>query len=242
MAYLKLKNRPYIALDTETTGLSYADGDRVIEIGCVKIRSSFELDDNDNSQVEHFHQYLHTEREINKKATEIHGITNSMLVGKPVFSEIAHKFLNFIHGAVLIMHNAKFDLGFLNNELKMIGMPESHQLKSDDVLDTLPIARRLFPGANNSLDGLCRRFGISLKNRALHGALLDAKLLAQVFLCLQDGQKVQQALIFNEVKVDTKEDSNICELKFKKPVLSKEERDAHTSFIRNKISNSIWES
>lgn len=239
MTSLTLKNRPYIALDTETTGLSYEDGDRIIEIGCVKINNFFEFDDQDNSNVQYFHEYLHTDREINKKATEIHGITNSMLIGKPDFSEVAHKFLNFIHGAILIIHNAKFDIGFLNNELTLLGIPQDHQLKSVDVLDTLPLARKLFPGANNSLDGLCKRFGISLEKRTLHGALLDAKLLGQVFLCLQDKQKIQQALRFYETTVKIQEKKKE-QMQFKEATLSGQEKDAHINFIKTKINSSVW--
>jgi len=170
-----------IVLDTETTGLEPSQGHRIIEIGCIELV-------NRRLTGNHFHHYLQPDREIDPKAVEIHGITNDFLVDKPRFAEIADALLEFIRGAELIIHNAPFDVGFLNHELRRLGERYDELLGYCTVLDTLDYARRLHPGQRNSLDALCRRYTIDYSHRELHGALLDAEILAHVYLAMTGGQ------------------------------------------------------
>jgi DNA polymerase-3 subunit epsilon len=169
-----------IILDTETTGLEPEDGHRVIEIGCV------ELIDRRLSG-KHFHQYLNPERDIEDGALEVHGISREFLLDKPVFADVVEELLEFIEGAELIIHNAPFDVGFLDAELALVGRGDR---VSDHarVLDTLELARDLHPGQRNSLDALCKRYEVDDSSRSLHGALLDAELLADVYLAMTGGQ------------------------------------------------------
>ncbi|RPH94718.1 MAG: DNA polymerase III subunit epsilon [Lysobacterales bacterium] len=169
-----------IILDTETTGLEPADGHRVIEIGCVEL-----VDRRLSGQ--HFHQYLNPERDIEDGALEVHGISREFLADKPVFADVVEEFLAFIEGAELIIHNAPFDLNFLDAELALLGRTD----RMGDhvaVTDTLELARELHPGQRNSLDALCKRYEIDDSSRALHGALLDAEILADVYLAMTGGQ------------------------------------------------------
>lgn len=170
-----------IVLDTETTGLEPEQGHRVIEIGCVELVGR-RLTRN------RFHQYLQPDRPIDEGAIEVHGITNEFLSDKPRFRDIAAEFIAFLEGAELIIHNAAFDLGFLNQELGLWreGGPNIEAICS--VTDTLAMAKRLHPGQRNSLDALCKRYGIDNTHRELHGALLDAELLAEVYLSMTGGQ------------------------------------------------------
>jgi DNA polymerase-3 subunit epsilon len=171
-----------IVLDTETTGLEPAEGHRIIEIGCVELVNR-RLTEN------RFHQYLNPEREIDAGAIEIHGITNEMVRDKPRFADVAADFLEFVKGAELIIHNAPFDVGFLNHELvRMHGPGAARIADSCTVVDTLKLARGLHPGQKNDLDSLCRRYGVDNSNRTLHGALLDAEILADVYLAMTGGQ------------------------------------------------------
>ena len=168
-----------IVLDTETTGLSPANGDRVVEIGCI------ELIDHLPTRKE-FHVYINPQRDMPTPAFEVHDLSEEFLSGHPVFSAVVEDFLTFIGNDPLIIHNASFDLGFLNAELaacNRLGIPESH------AIDTLVLARNKFPGAQASLDALCRRFGIDLSAREKHGALLDSHLLAEVYLELIGGRQ-----------------------------------------------------
>ena len=169
-----------IVLDTETTGLETRDGHRVIEIGCV------ELIDRRLSH-KHFHQYINPERQIEDGALEVHGISNEFLLDKPVFSDIADEFLAFVEGAELIIHNAPFDIGFLDYEMSLLGR-EDRMSDHCTVLDTLEMARDLHPGQRNSLDALCKRYEVDNSSRKLHGALLDAEILADVYLAMTGGQ------------------------------------------------------
>ncbi|MEJ2385595.1 MAG: DNA polymerase III subunit epsilon, partial [Xanthomonadales bacterium] len=169
-----------IILDTETTGLEPAEGHRVIEIGCV------ELVDRRLSH-NHYHQYLNPEREIEDGALEVHGISNEFLLDKPTFAEVADDFLDFVRGAELIIHNAPFDIGFLDNELALLGR-DDRMADHVTVLDTLELARDLHPGQRNSLDALCKRYEVDNSSRTLHGALLDSEILADVYLAMTGGQ------------------------------------------------------
>ena len=169
-----------IILDTETTGLEPSDGHRVIEIGCVELIDR-RLSGN------HFQQYINPEREIEDGALEVHGISREFLRDKPLFAEVAEDLLEFIEGAELIIHNAPFDMGFLDWELSLLGRPD-RMGDHVTVLDTLELARDLHPGQRNSLDALCKRYDVDNSSRTLHGALLDAEILADVYLAMTGGQ------------------------------------------------------
>ena len=174
-----------IVLDTETTGLEVSQGHRIIEIGCVELVGR-KLTGN------HYHQYINPQREIDQGAIEVHGITNEFLADKPLFHKIAADFVDLVAGAELITHNAPFDLGFLNNELQRL---ESGHGKVEDacaVIDTLVMARAKHPGQRNNLDALCQRYGVDNSQRDLHGALLDAEILADVYLLMTGGQTALQ--------------------------------------------------
>ena len=173
--------KKYIVLDTETTGLEVKQGHRVIEIGAVL------LNDRKKSE-EHFHTYLNPSRLIDEEASKVHGITNSDLEDKPFFDEIAEEFISFIEGSTLVIHNAPFDLGFLNNELKLASTSYPNLEEICEVEDSLIIARNKYPGQRNSLDALASRYNISGYDRTFHGALLDANILADVYMQLTGGQ------------------------------------------------------
>jgi len=178
-----------IILDTETTGLEPSQGHRIIEIGAVEML-------NRRLTGNRFHQYLNPEREIDAGAVEVHGITNEMLVDKPRFADIAADFLAFVQGAELVIHNAPFDTGFINSEFRLLGetAPATSIETVCTVLDTLRLARKLRPGQKNDLDSLCRHYNIDNAQRSLHGALLDAEILADVYLAMTGGQ----AMLFQE--------------------------------------------
>lgn len=170
-----------IVLDTETTGLEYRLGDRVIEIGCVEMVGR-------KLTGRRFHRYINPEREIDPGAQAVHGLTNEFLADKPKFAEIADELLEFIQDAELVIHNAAFDTGFLNHELGLLGREPVERVCSR-VVDTLRMARELRPGKKNSLDALCNEYQVDNSGRQLHGALLDAELLAEVYLALTRGQE-----------------------------------------------------
>lgn len=174
-----------IILDTETTGLEPSEGHRIIEIGCVELISR-------RPSNNRYQQYLNPEREIDQGAIEVHGITNEQLASKPKFIDIAQGLLDFIEGAELIIHNAPFDLGFLNSELsRMAKVNGGKAVRIEDVctvVDTLKLARGLHPGQKNDLDSLCKRYNVDNSHRTLHGALLDAEILADVYLAMTGGQ------------------------------------------------------
>ncbi len=170
-----------IVLDTETTGLDPESGHRIIEIGCVEIANRRTTD-------RRYHQYINPEREIDPGAVEVHGLTSEMLETKPKFADVAEEFLDFIRGAELIIHNAPFDAGFIDHELRRFGDAWGCLEDYCRVVDTLVMARDLHPGQRNSLDALCRRYDVDNTHRELHGALLDAELLADVYLAMTGGQ------------------------------------------------------
>ena len=174
-----------IVLDTETTGLEVSQGHRIIEIGCVELLNR-KLTGN------HYHQYVNPRREIDQGAIEVHGITNEFLADKPGFSQVARDFLSFIEGAELIIHNAPFDVGFLNSELQLLEQGHAGIESLCRVVDTLVMARTRHPGQRNNLDALCQRYGVDNSQRDLHGALLDAEILADVYLAMTGGQTAFQ--------------------------------------------------
>ncbi|WP_419149560.1 DNA polymerase III subunit epsilon [Pseudoalteromonas 'SMAR'] len=171
-----------IVLDTETTGIDPKAGHRIIEIGCVELVNRRLTGNN-------FHVYINPERDIEEEAIDVHGITNEFLRNKPFFHQIAQEFFDYIKGAQLVIHNAPFDVGFMDHEFAKLnkGYPDTHQYC--DVLDTLKMARDLHPGQKNNLDALCRRYDIDNSKRTLHGALLDSEILADVYLAMTGGQK-----------------------------------------------------
>jgi DNA polymerase-3 subunit epsilon len=170
-----------IVLDTETTGLEPKQGHRIIEIGCVELNNRRKTNN-------HYQQYLNPEREIEDGAYDVHGISNEFLADKPVFADAAQEFIDFIRDSELIIHNAPFDVGFINAELKRLGRQWGKVEDHCTVVDTLLMAREMHPGQKNSLDALCKRYEIDNSQRDLHGALLDAQILLDVYLAMTGGQ------------------------------------------------------
>jgi DNA polymerase III subunit epsilon len=170
-----------IVLDTETTGLEWKKGNRVVEIGCVEL-----IERRPTGRT--YQQYIHPEREFEPGAQEVTGLTLEFLTDKPKFAEIADPFLEFIDGAELVIHNAAFDIGFLDHELSLLGPQYGRMRDRVRVEDSLELARQRYPGQRNSLDALCKRLGVDNAHRHLHGALLDAQLLVEVYLALTAGQ------------------------------------------------------
>ena len=213
-----------IALDTETTGINTSDGHRIIEIGCIEM-------ENRRITGKEFHCYINPEREIDEGATRVHGLTYEKLKNEPLFKDIKSDFMNFISDSELIIHNADFDVGFLNYELSLV---KSSNVIEDKalVLDTLKMARNMHPGKKNSLDALCNRYEIDRSMRQVHGALIDADLLAKVYLAMTGGQETFE---LNEAKGHDKEEKlkiqkeNSFSLKVIKATSS--ELDAHENFL-----------
>jgi len=172
-----------IVLDTETTGLDPKSGHRIIEIGCVELI-------NRRLTGHHYHQYINPQREVDAGAMAVHGISNEFLADKPTFAEIAQPFFDYVQGAELIIHNAPFDVGFINHEfvLNVSVLPAIDSAGVCTILDTLKMARKRHPGQRNSLDALCKRYGVDNTQRDLHGALLDSEILADVYLAMTGGQ------------------------------------------------------
>ena len=171
-----------VVLDTETTGIDPLQGHRIIEIGCVEVI-------NRRLTGNHYHQYINPQREVEQEAIEVHGITNEFLADKPIFDDVVQGFVDFISGAQLVIHNAPFDIGFMDHEFKKSRVSP---IKTTDqvctVLDTLVLARTMHPGQKNNLDALCKRYVVDNSQRELHGALLDAEILADVYLMMTGGQ------------------------------------------------------
>lgn len=180
-----------IILDTETTGLSTEEGHRIIEIGCIELI-------NRRFTGKRYHQYINPERQIDEAALAVHGITHDFLQSKPIFNQIAREFMDFISGAELIIHNAPFDIGFINYELSLIKQEWKSLNDYCRVIDTLVMARQLHVGQRNSLDALCKRYNVDNSQRDLHGALLDARLLADVYLAMTGGQ----SSLFEEPQIE----------------------------------------
>jgi len=225
-----------IVLDTETTGLDPRRGHRVIEIACVEI-------DDLMPTGRHFHCYIDPEREIDPDAQRVHGISNTFLAGKPRFAEptVAVAFLEFIGDAVLVAHNASFDRGFINSELERAG----HAILSEGRwVDTLSLAQKRFPGMYNSLDALCKRFKISLAEREKHGALIDARLLALIYLELQGGRErgldLSQAAALGVAQVIAQSAYGVRPRPLA-PRLTAGERAAHDAFVKTELrAGAIW--
>lgn len=224
-----------IFLDTETTGLYHTQGHRIIEIAGVELVNR-RLTNN------HFHVYLNPDREIDAGAQEVHGITLEFLQDKPRFPEIVDEFLQFIAGADLIIHNAPFDIGFLNAELGKIGRPNVQQGVLE-IIDTLKLAKEMRPGQRNNLDALCRHFGVDNSTRTLHGALLDAELLADVYMAMTRGQ---ESLMIDMLDHHELEQGSEMELGSNKPLIvlaaSAEETQEHDAYLQalQKGGSCVW--
>ena len=214
-----------IALDTETTGISTDEGHRIIEIGCIEI-------ENRRITGNEFHCYLNPERDIDEGATRVHGLTLEKLSNEPLFKEVAKDFLNFVSGAELIIHNAAFDVGFLNKEISLLEWNENSIEDHALVMDTLKMAREMHPGKKNSLDALCTRYEIDRSMRQVHGALIDADLLAKVYLAMTGGQDAldldQPVLSSQETQTKNKENKNIS-IKVQKASI--DELSEHEDFL-----------
>lgn len=223
-----------IFLDTETTGLSPLQGHRIIEIAAVEAI-------NRRLTKNHFHVYLNPDREIDQGAQEVHGITLEFLQDKPRFADVADDFLQFIAGADLIIHNAPFDVGFLNAELGKIDKPEVEQV-SNTIIDTLKMAKDSRPGQRNNLDALCRHFGIDNSKRTLHGALLDAELLAYVYMAMTRGQESLMMDLLDEVEAGMEFDAAASASAL--PVIKAvaEELEAHEAYLAvlEKSGKCVW--
>ena len=223
-----------ISFDTETTGLDFETGDRVIELGAVEILER-------NKTGEEFQTYLNPDgKEISEKAQQITGITNEQLKDKPKFKDIADDFLNFVRGAELVIHNAEFDVGFINNELKLA----NHKVKDIrdicTVYDTLTTAQTMFPGQRNNLNALSARLGISDYDRTYHGALLDAQILADTYLNLTGGQVTFDLSQNNSAKQDVQiNQKDFKEIKFKKFIAGEKDIQEHEKFI-NKLNKKTY--
>ena len=215
-----------VVLDTETTGLDVNDGHRIIEIGCVEI-----IDRNITSNS--FHKYINPKRSIDEGAQNVHGISNKMLEDKPEFNQIADEFLEFIQNSTLVIHNAPFDLGFLSSELAYSGKETNYFELNHEVLDTLTISRKQYPGKRNSLDALCTRLEVDNTERNFHGALLDANLLANVYLKMTRGQT---SLAMNHTVEDSGLSDSDQEMPHRDQIIIKadnEELEAHKNYFKN---------
>ncbi len=224
-----------IVLDTETTGFKANEGDRVVEIGCIELINHI-------PSGKDFHTYLNPERQMPQEAFNVHGLSDEFLADKPLFSEIADDFLEFIADSPLIIHNAPFDMGFLNFELKNINKKPIQ----NKIIDTVLLAREILPGARVSLDALCKHYGVDNSQRDLHGALLDAKILAQIYLELIGGAQATFSLSQTKIKSEEKiiKYETVKELKRQTPLksrLSEEEKQAHKNMLKQLGKNPLWE-
>jgi len=222
-----------IVLDTETTGLSHAEGDRLVEIGCVELINHIPSGEN-------FHIYLNPQRSMPEEAFRVHGLSAEFLSDKPLFKDKAAEFRNFIDDSKLIIHNAPFDMGFLNAELVRAGF----STLANEVLDTVMLARKKHPGARVSLDALCKHYGIDNSRRALHGALLDSEILAEVYLELIGGKQVSLALMA-EAESDGSDALATRIAALPRPValpsrVTAIEAEAHEAFICKMGESAIW--
>ena len=212
-----------VTLDLETTGLNPFEGHKIIEIGCVELINNFPTGKT-------WQTYINPKRNIPQEAFEIHGLTEEFLENKPFFKDTIDEFLNFIQDSDLIIHNAKFDMKFINYELEANSL---NSISNNKVIDTIDIARNIFPGQSNSLDALCKRYKINLEKRKFHGALLDAELLAEVYLEMQGGR--QQGFELKSEYKDTKKKIDIKNIQYSKKIykLTKEEIENNNKLMKS---------
>ena len=218
-----------IFLDTETTGLSFQEGHRIVEIACIETKDLIPTN-------KIFHKLINPERDVPEEAFKIHGFSKEFLSSKKTFNQIADEFLNFIKGKKIIIHNANFDLGFLNNELRKI---KKLTINQTEVIDSLEVARNKFPGTSNSLDALCKRFNIDLSKRVKHNALLDCELLREVYINLLDVKEPKfnlSSAINSEVRFSAREKS------YNKAIIniSEEELKKHKQFLKSEIKKNFY--
>nr|WP_255721721.1 DNA polymerase III subunit epsilon [Ectothiorhodospira lacustris] len=223
-------NDRIVILDTETTGLDPSDGHRIIEIGCVEMVRRRHTSC-------HYHQYLQPDREVDAGAVEVHGITNEFLVDKPRFADVVEDFIEFVRGAELIIHNAPFDVGFINHELSRLEGDRGRLEDYCTITDSLVMARKMHPGQRNSLDALCKRYQIDNSGRELHGALLDARILAEVYLAMTGGQKSLSLGVESEGQGTRTADTRIRRLPADRPPLAvirpgQGELEAHEAYLK----------
>ena len=225
-----------IVFDTETTGLSPANGDRMVEMGAIELVNRVETG-------ETYHAYFNPEREMPSDAFAVHGLSDAFLANKPLFADCANEFLDFIGDSPMVAHNATFDFGFMNAELERAGQPA---IAIERMVDTLVLARTKHPGAKHSLDALCTRYGVDRSQRVLHGALLDAQLLAQVYVELTGGRQI--GLTLAEEAVDTRQeakggDTLVQRRRERRPArphsASPEELERHAAFVAT-LENPLW--
>jgi DNA polymerase-3 subunit epsilon len=223
-----------IVLDTETTGFEPEQGDRIVEIGAVELFNHVPTGKT-------YHQYINPERSMPQEAFEVHGLGDDFLRDKPVFAKIAQAFVDFVGDATLVIHNAAFDMKFINAELGWLKRP---LIPFDQALDTLAIARRKFPGSPASLDALCRRFGIDNSSRTLHGALLDSEILAEVYLELIGGKQPDFGLSVSQSSSDTGSEAGAWRPSIRPTLLpsrlSEKEKAAHAAFVENLGDAALW--
>lgn len=219
-----------IALDTETTGLDPFTGHRIVEIGAVEMMNHVRTGD-------HFHIYLNPQRDMPREAEQVHGLSIDFLRDKPLFRDIADGFIEFLQDSTLVIHNAQFDMKFINAELERLGYPA---LPMSRTLDTVQMARKRFPGQPANLDALCRRFSIDLSARGKHGALLDAELLADVYLELRGGRQAGLALQTAAEQTETVIRENTEQLEARDFPLSEREKQAHRALLE-KMEGALWQ-
>lgn len=224
-----------VVFDTETTGMDPETGDKLVEIGAVELINHIPTGVT-------FHRYINPQREVPDEAFKVHGLNYNFLKNHNTFAEIVDEWIDFVGDAVLVAHNAPFDMKFINFEQKELGRITYGM---ERVVDTLEIARKLFPGQRNNLDALCKRFNVDNSARALHGALLDADLLAKVYLELLGGQ--EPTMLVGDLKKQDKKfqftSENKIERQHREPrkfILSEEEEKAHEDFLKNEITDSVW--
>jgi len=220
-----------IVLDTETTGLSFVKGHRIVEIGCVEIKNYVPTGKT-------FHTYIQPGRLMDPGAMQVSGITDAFLVDKPVFKDVVLGFLDFLEDSPLVIHNAGFDMAFINGELSLLKKPP---LPMERAIDTVVMARKKFPGSPANLDALCRRFNVDLSDRTKHGALLDAKLLAEVYLQLVGGRQ-PDLILKKEVGGVSASSSLVVDRPYRAPrdfILSEDELEKHKTFIEN-LKEPLW--
>ena len=220
-----------VFLDTETTGLSFKEGHKIVEIACIETKDLVVT-----GKV--FHRLINPKREIPEEAFKVHGFSNEFLADKEVFSEVANDFLKFIKNKKIIIHNASFDLNFLNYELKLL---RKNEIKKDNVIDSLEIAREKFPGTSNSLDALCKRFSIDLSRRTKHNALLDCELLREEYINLLDAKEPKLELLDERIKIKKENNLEINKSYYKEIIKpSPEELKLHSDFLKKELKKNNY--
>ena len=222
-----------VILDTETTGLSITDKHRIVEIGCIELNNQIPTNNI-------FHEYINPQRSVSEEAYKVHGYSDKFLSDKKTFSEISKEFLNFIKNKKLIIHNASFDLSFLNYELRLI---KKDEINKKNIIDTLEIARQKYPGAQNSLDALCKRFNIDNSKREKHSALIDCQLLKEIYINLLDQKEPKFNLESVEVvDYNPKLNNNVNNRQAKKIIIkpSKEELQLHKQYLKSNLSKNYY--